>query len=98
MSSFWSWTKDFVEDHAFHLGVFAIFIMVIGTISMWVAVQPTDKERELKLATETMDSIHYTKDPRTKICFAYLYDSGYKFTAVPCEFIPPELLAVPISK
>lgn len=41
------------------------------------------------------DELHYMKDSRTGLCFAYCWvNKELAFATVPCEAIPPELLTV----
>lgn len=51
------------------------------------------KQRPLSRAEQVVREIHYIKDNRTKLCFAY-FDNSWSFTLteVPCTSIPPELI------
>ncbi len=63
-----------------------------------VSAQEQDQERQhLQYnVNNIVGNIHYIKDPRTGLCFAYYWggaaNGGPALTTVPCEAIPPELL------
>ena len=55
-----------------------------------------EKSKVTALVTALVDEMLYFKDPRTQICYSYLWlgsgHGGPALTAVPCEQVPPELL------
>ena len=61
-----------------------------------------EQQQKINFATKIVDSIYYIKDPKTGLCFAYLWggmsNGGPALTLVPEDKIPANLLIVAENK
>lgn len=61
-------------------------------------VRQWNKANASRTANKVVGLITYIKDPRTDLCFAYLWDGesngGPALATVPCTTVPPDLLNI----
>lgn len=75
-------------------------MMLICLLGMGCQNDQSKKEEQTRLlqlsADEIVGKLHYIKDPRTGLCFAYYWggtaNGGPALANVPCEAIPTNLL------